>query len=191
MTDYICKFTLKKLYEKSIINEEDMEIYGYGLKLLISTIFKVLGFLAVGIFTGLLKETIIFILFFSSLRIQAGGYHAKTVIGCFLGTLVLIFTSIVLVKILPVDYTTYFILITLVVSNLLIFIYAPLENKNKPFTDEEKVVYKHRSILVAIIGSFIILASIGLGQKFVYLGTIASTSFLLESLTLINFRKNI
>jgi len=191
MTDYICKFTLKKLYEKSIINEEDMEIYGYGLKLLISTIFKVLGFLAVGIFTGLLKETIIFILFFSSLRIQAGGYHAKTVIGCFLGTLVLIFTSIVLVKILPVDYTTYFILITLVVSNLLIFIYAPLENKNKPFTDEEKVVYKHRSILVAIIGSFIILASIGLGQKFVYLGTIASASFLLESLTLINFRKNI
>lgn len=191
MTDYICKFTLKKLYEKSIINEEDMEIYGYGLKLLISTIFKVLGFLAVGIFTGLLEETIIFILFFSSLRIQAGGYHAKTVIGCFLGTLVLIFTSIVLVKILPVDYTTYFILITLVVSNLLIFIYAPLENKNKPFTDEEKVVYKHRSILVAIIGSFIILASIGLGQKFVYLGTIASASFLLELLTLINFRKNI
>ncbi|OZV13146.1 hypothetical protein CIW83_04520 [Tissierella sp. P1] len=70
MTDYICKLTLKELCARDIIKEEDIEVYRYGLQLLVATILKGLGIAIIGILTGLLKESIIFILFFSSLRIQ-------------------------------------------------------------------------------------------------------------------------
>ena len=64
MTDYICKLTLKELCARDIIKEEDIEVYRYGLQLLVATILKGLGIAIIGILTGLLKESIIFILFF-------------------------------------------------------------------------------------------------------------------------------
>src|SRR5690606_22865170 len=87
MTDLVCRLTLKKLFDSNIINEEDMEVYEYGLTLLIGTISKIIGFIIIGLLTGLLMEILVFIIFFSGLRLQAGGYHAKTVLNCFLGSL--------------------------------------------------------------------------------------------------------
>ena len=60
-----------------------MEVYEYGLTLLIGTIGKIIGFIIIGVLTGLLKEILVFIIFFSGLRLQAGGYHAKTALNCF------------------------------------------------------------------------------------------------------------
>lgn len=90
MTGFLCRLTLKKLLENNIINEEDAEVYEYGLILLIGTLLKIIGFAAVGLITGYMKEIVVFLIFFSGLRIQAGGYHAKSVLNCFLGSLALI-----------------------------------------------------------------------------------------------------
>lgn len=190
MTDYICKIILEKLCIKNIIKEEDREVYGFGFKLFLATIFKVLGIMAIAAFTGLIKEAVVFLLFFSGIRIQAGGYHAKTVLNCFIGTLVLTFGSIALIKILPEIYYQHYILISMVASIFLVFLYAPLESKNKPLNREEKIVYRNRSLQTVIIGSIIILFSMVFSDKFIYFGAIASTGFLLESLTLIHPIKN-
>lgn len=190
MTDYICKIILEKLCIKNIIKEEDREVYCFGLKLFLATVFKALGIMVIAIFTGLIKETVVFILYFSGLRIQAGGYHAKTVLNCFIGTLILVFASIALVKILPMSYQQYYILISMVASIFLVFLYAPLESENKPLNREEKIIYRHRSLQTVIIGSIIILFSMVFSDKFIYFGAIASTGFLLESLTLIHPIKN-
>ncbi|MDU5080293.1 accessory gene regulator B family protein [uncultured Tissierella sp.] len=186
MTDYICKLTLKELCARDIIKEEDIEVYRYGLQLLVATILKGLGIAIIGILTGLLKESIIFILFFSSLRIQAGGYHAKTVINCFIGTSMLLFPSILLLKLLPVIYQPYYVLISMVFSIFFVYLYAPLESENKPLDEEEKILYRRRSLQTVIIGNIIILISMAFSDKFVYYAAIASTGFLLESLTLIH-----
>lgn len=190
MTQYICKLTLERLCAKNIIKEEDREIYLYGLELLIATIFKGLVIVIIGALTRLIKEMLIFTLFFSGLRIQAGGYHAKTILGCLIGTLTIIFTSITLVRILPEDYQSYYILISMVASVVLIFLYAPLESENKPLSKEEKVLYRHRSLQTVIIGNIIILILIAFSDKFNYLGSIASTGFFIESLTIIHNLKD-
>ncbi len=190
MTQYICKLTLERLCAKNIIKEEDREIYLYGLELLIATIFKGLVIVIIGALTSLIKEMLIFTLFFSGLRIQAGGYHAKTILGCLIGTLTIIFTSITLVRILPEDYQSYYILISMVASVVLIFLYAPLESENKPLSKEEKVLYRHRSLQTVIIGNIIILILIAFSDKFNYLGSIASTGFFIESLTIIHNLKD-
>lgn len=189
MIDYICRTTVNKLCVKNIIKEEDMEVYQYGLELLIATVFKGLGIIIIASLTGLLIEATVFILFFSSLRVQAGGYHAETIMSCFIGTLILIFSSIILVKILPVIYQPYYILIAVVSSIFLVFLYAPLESKNKPLTENEKIIYRCKSLHTVIIGSIIILFLVYLSDKFIYFGTISATAFLLESLTLVHARE--
>lgn len=189
MTDFLCKLTLKKLYDNHIINEEDMEVYEYGLTLLIGTIGKIIGFIIFGILTGLLKEIFIFIIFFSGLRLQAGGYHAKTVLSCFLGSLAAINFSIFFVKILPVNYQPVFNIFSIIISVLLVFLFSPSESENKPLTEKEKVLYRQRSIVTVILGSIIILFLAIKGDIFLYFASIASMGFLLESITLVSFKK--
>lgn len=186
MTQYICKLTLEKLCANNIIKEEEREIYLYGLELLIATIFKGLVIVIIGALTGLIKEMLIFTLFFSGLRIQAGGYHAKTILGCLIGTLIIAFTSITVVRILPEAHQSYYILVSMVASIVLVFLYAPLESENKPLSKEEKILYRHRSLQTVIIGNIIILTLMAFNDKFNYLGSIASTGFLTESLTMIH-----
>lgn len=185
MTSYICRLTLEKLCSRNIIKEEDKEVYLFGLELLMATFLKALGLLVVGIVTGLLKEICIFILFFSSLRIQAGGFHAKTVLGCFAGTLVIILGSIALLNQLVIAYQPYYILASMVISIVLVFLFAPLESENKPLNKEEKVIYRRRSLQTVIMGNIIILTLMLVSEENTYLWTIASTGFLFESLSLI------
>lgn len=184
MINYICEVTLEKLCANNLIEEEEVEVYHYGLELFLATIFKLIGFIIIAVILDLVKETIVFTLFFSSLRIQAGGYHAKTALKCFLGTLILMFPGILLVGMIPVDKQLYYILISIVISIFLIYLYAPVESENKPLTKEEECIYRFRSLLTVIGGSIIVLLLIHLDKSFVYIGSIALTAFLIESLSL-------
>lgn len=186
LVDYICKVTLKKLSDQQIIKDEDIEVYHYGLELLIATIFKVLGIMIIATIFCVVKETIIFTMFFSGLRIQAGGYHAKTIMGCFINMIFLTFPSIILVKIIPGNYLLYYILFTIIISKLLVFIYAPVDTENKPLTKEEKIVYRSRSLITVMTGSIIALLAIYFKIATIYIVSIGLTGFLVESLTLVN-----
>lgn len=189
MTEYLCNMTLKILCRNSIIEEENIEVYHYGLELILATIFKFIGLMVIAAITGLVMETIIFIMFFCSLRLQAGGYHAKSIMGCFIGMVSFTFISISLVKLLPIHNQLNYILLSIIVSKYLVFTFAPLENENKPSTKEQKIEYRYRSLVTVMIESVIIFLLIYLNKEFIYFGTIASTGFLIESLTLIHSRE--
>lgn len=189
MTDLLCRLALKRLIDSQVIKEEDREIYEYGLTLLIATLGKLVAFIIIGLLTGLLKEIILFLVFFSGLRLQAGGYHANTVLTCFLGSLALIAIAIFFVRIIPSSYQTLFNFISLVFSLLLVIGFSPSESENRPLTKEERYIYKRRSILILVIGSIIIIFLTMKGDKALYYASIGSMGFLLESFTLINISK--
>ena len=189
MIGFLCKLTLKKLFENDIIKEEDMEVYEYGLTLLFGTLGKIIGFIIIGLLTGLLKEILVFIIFFSGLRLQAGGYHAKTALNCFLGSLAVMGVAIILVKILPVDYQPVFNLLSIIISIFLVFQFSPQESENKPLTEEEKLLYRKRSIFAVIIASTLVLFLVKKGENYLYFASIASMGILLESLSLLDFKK--
>lgn len=186
MTQYISGFLIEKLFNKQLIQEDEIDVYRFGLELLIVTISKVMGLLIIGLAFGIISEIIFFTLFFSGLRIQTGGYHAKTPMKCFLGTIGLLFMSIFLVKIIPIEYELYFILISIITSIVMVMYYAPVENENRPLSKKEKIIYKNRSIATVILGSIIVLIFVCLNSEFVYFCKITISGFLFQSLTLIN-----
>ena len=61
---------------------EDRELEIYGCKLLISSTLTQFFILVTGIISGMFLESILFLLFFSALRIFVGGYHAKSYLKC-------------------------------------------------------------------------------------------------------------
>lgn len=76
-------------------DDENM-IIRYGAELLIDNVLKIIVLLVLGFMLGKGLESVVFLLVFCSLRLKAGGFHAKTGWGCTL-CMVLVWTSGILV----------------------------------------------------------------------------------------------
>lgn len=70
------------LVKEKIISRDDIEIYKYGVELLISTgVNLLLGLLLGGLLHSIMSGVIYFMVL-ATLRTQAGGYHASTYLWC-------------------------------------------------------------------------------------------------------------
>ena len=132
-------------------------MYEYSLELLLSTLFNLSVVILIAIFTRRILGATLFVLGFVPLRSFAGGYHASTHFRCFL---ILLFTYSLFIL------TTYFIPNNFIVpltfiltssSVLLVFFLSPVEDSNKPFSDEEARRFKRKSRLGILVYSLAIL----------------------------------
>lgn len=93
---------------------EENKIIQYGLELLLDNVLRFSLVLLIGIIIGMGKETFIILFSFCSLRLQAGGKHAKTGIGCGLSMFVIWALSIlgylfieIKISLMPYLYIAY------------------------------------------------------------------------------------
>lgn len=75
-------------------DEDDNITIQYGVELILDNLLKLLFIQLLGILLGKGVETFIVLFVFCTLRLQAGGIHAKTNMGCFLGMLLIWFLSL-------------------------------------------------------------------------------------------------
>lgn len=137
-----------------ISKKEDRDIYAYGMELILSSIINILSVLIISIFFGKFAEAVAFFLAFIPIRTYAGGYHARTHLGCF--SLLMAVYSVVLILIFFIpDNLLYASAVGLsLVSVILTAKFAPIEDANKILTKEEKI--KYRKISIAIVFTQII-----------------------------------
>nr|WP_288829421.1 accessory gene regulator B family protein [uncultured Clostridium sp.] len=89
---FISKFSASLCYLLNKINprdEDDNITIQYGVELILDNLIKLLFIQLLGILLGKGAETFIVLFVFCTLRLQAGGIHAKTNMGCFLGMLLI------------------------------------------------------------------------------------------------------
>ncbi|WP_304943243.1 accessory gene regulator ArgB-like protein [Vallitalea guaymasensis] len=175
-----------KLIGKKIIKEDDKEVYTYGFEIIISSLLILIGMVILGIIFRCLLKVIVFILFFCSLRIQAGGYHAKSHWKCFIYFLLSCFLAILISHLLlDFDKNLIIIILVLIESCIIIITYAPVDTVNKPLGSSEKVAYKKKSMITVIVQSIIIIAmSIFLNSLESYY-MVAAIAVFMESLTVL------
>ncbi|WP_053955712.1 accessory gene regulator ArgB-like protein [Inediibacterium massiliense] len=121
----------------------------FGLECLLGELTKTI--LYVGIFSifSLTKNFLISLLFFCSIRSVAGGYHEATYWRCFC-TSFLIF-SIAVIAGVQLDISSNVRVIMLLVSMVLVWIYAPVDHPNKPIISElRRKKLKYISLLLSI-----------------------------------------
>lgn len=139
-----------------VIKSEDEEVYEYGLQLLLSTVFNGILALVLAIISGTVWQCVCYLAVFILIRKSAGGFHAKTHLGCCCILTVVLSLFVLFIKFVPTNIYAAITVFAVAFSVAVILIFAPLEHENKPISDKDRKRLRKISIIYAILISIII-----------------------------------
>lgn len=143
---------ISSLCENNILERDRQELYTYALEILLQSILHFLTAVIIGCIFGMALESFLMFLSFSLVRRFAGGLHAKTPLRCYFTSIAAILSMLFLIRVFTKWENDIAYYITLIISNLTIWIVSPIESSNKKLSYKEKKVFKLVSIA---LGSFI------------------------------------
>lgn len=188
MIEKLSKKIAKVLIQEDIVKFDDYEVCIYGLQVLLITLVEFIGLIVLGILFKHITETIIFIIFFSSLRVSAGGFHSDKWYKCFAIISFFTLVSIYVVHSFTSLINMEIILLILVLSLLLLIKYSPVDTKSNPLTYREKKEQRKNSLKTFTIQAAIIISLYLLNMNSIREHIqIATLAVMMEALTLINF----
>lgn len=153
----------RKLQENNKINSEQYEICRFGFQQGLTIILNAITIIAIGAFLGELWQAIFFTALYAPLRSNAGGFHARTATRCYLYSILLMIAVLLAMKCLIIP--RFICIITLLISCVIIFILAPVEDSNKPLDYIERVVYKRRAQMITALETIIFFVALFIGAK--------------------------
>jgi len=143
-----------------ISDNEDKSIYTYGLELILSAFLNVFIVLIFSLIIGRFIETLVFFLAFIPIRTYAGGYHAKTHLGCFCILMLVYSINLALLFFAPQSIVNICIIGFSSCSFILVAAFAPIEDSNKPLNSIEKTKFKKISIVIVAIQNIALFLSL-------------------------------
>lgn len=141
------------LVRSSVVKAEDAEIYIYGINQILVSILNISSALIIGMIFGVFLEVAVFMVAYIPLRTFAGGYHAKTPLRCYMLSVIMLTVVSLGLKYLSLTEWVYYAVDVLAI--IIICIFSPVEDKNKPLDEIECKVYKKRAVLI-VIAEFLI-----------------------------------
>jgi len=147
----------QKLFENHSINKEQYEVCKFGIQQGLIILLNMVTIIIVGIIVGELWQAILFMIFYFPLRSYAGGYHAKTSVRCYVYSILLIIIVLLAIKLSVFTRLVY--IFAFMVSIIIIFILAPVEDLNKKLDNIEIGVYKKRTRIVTTIEGMLFIIS--------------------------------
>lgn len=134
------------LVEREIVGKDDKDLYAYGFWQGSVLLFNFLTVAFIGIMASMLWQSVVFAIAYGLLRPVAGGFHARTQKKCYFYSILLLVLALGILR--WEQWNVKNCMLVVVVSGVIIFKLAPVEDENKPLDDIEVVVYKHRSGLI-------------------------------------------
>ncbi len=165
MLSKIAERLTRHLLRCNIINEEDKDIYIYGLELLVSFIFSVSIIILLGVLLNSIFETIIFLMVFILLRGFSGGFHARTYWMCSFVTFLTYGISLLFSKLIFIHLIGYMILF--VIGVIIMIIFSPIDHPNKALSQKQKKKFKSLSVIV-----FVVFISAGIFMRDTSVGSV-------------------
>lgn len=173
-----------KFLDNNLISENQYKKTVFGFEVVISALLQISGLIIFGIVTNGLLKILCFMIFFSGSRSCSGGFHAKSCLDCFLLTIVVYYVSLIFSTAF-VSFKFIFYLL-LGIAFLLFYLYAPQDNPNKPFKDNEKQKYRKLTFKVVMIFYTILILFFIFTDYHIYC-YLGSFGLLFEGLTLVPF----
>lgn len=135
---------------KKIISEDKATIYKYGFEILISSIVYIGILLVVSILSSTFIQSILFFVSFFIARSVCGGFHANTYFKCHL---LFSINHILVILLLYILKNSYYALVPICIfflCSVIIFIFAPVDHKNKRFIKTEFQRFRRRSVIYSL-----------------------------------------
>ena len=147
---------MRKLFERIVdfmeengsIQSEYRDIYLFALQTIAVYAFNIGTGVVIGAAFGELLYCMIFLIAFMLLRQEAGGYHAPGWMSCYFLSCGILVLTLLWIK-AEFAYQTCLTIAAALAAGMGIFLFAPLEDKNKPLEEaEKKVIGKKARIIV-------------------------------------------
>lgn len=151
MISFLSRSIVRSLIKNDMIEMEKAEVYQYGFEILFSSIATFLIAALSGVLLHCFTAAMLFFVIFATFRQICGGYHANHYWSCNLLFLLVINVVLVVYRFFPTNSFTTMHYIFLAVSLLIICAYAPVENKNKPLSAEQVLLFRKISRIIAIL----------------------------------------
>lgn len=149
------------MYREKIIEEAKIESCVYGIQITIANMINFVIAFSIGLLTKSLTEIALFYSVFVSLRFFCGGYHAKSYGRCFFLFALTCFVYVAALNgvLWCVGCPFWVLAIAIIFLGICVGIKAPIEHVNRPFTSEERKLFRQRSMQLylgwSVVGSLL------------------------------------
>lgn len=161
--EIVSNILTKWLIDKRVIDSENQEIYQYGILILIMNIVDTMSILLIAFIFNNLIIGVFYLIGFCFLRKYAGGYHAKSIIGCYVMTVVFSIAIFIMSYLCKMPLLIIFIIWGL--GSLIICVFAPVQNVNRVLDTIEYEKFRKRAIYILCVESLIMWLFFYLGYK--------------------------
>lgn len=173
MYDRLIRHGVDFMYVHGNVNEENREIYSYGLELIIMYLVNAGTLLLLGLIFRCFLQTLLLLFGFSLLQSFAGGYHAMTHLRCFL--LMLVGWAVTMLLIPLIATFSYLHCLLAIFGLSVICLLAPVKHENYPMsTEKERKMRKISCCIALLLCSIVFICSVpflGVRTFAVVLGT--------------------
>lgn len=140
----------RRMVERGIINEEDREIYRFGIRNGLIILLNIVTAFLIGLFTEQLLAVCVFTLSFMTLRSFTGGFHCGSRLSCYIGSSLVLFIPVYTGN-LFVRMPGMAVALTLAVAAVIIFTFSPMDSRNRKLDQAEKKHFGRRARITAIV----------------------------------------
>lgn len=181
------------LAETEMESETQRMIMRYGIASMIGNITSIIITIIMGIlFEDIICSVLVWFFMFL-LRKNAGGFHAKTVSGCLITSVGMLFIFfLIFSKIMPIN--SYINISIIILMMIIVFAFAPVDNYQKRLDETEFEMYRKRSVIIGSIEAVIGMTAMLLKCDILVRAILISLSYVGASLIvgyILNTKKHI
>ena len=154
----------KSLLKSNAINQDELNVYAYGIQLLILGIVDWCITFLFMLLIGEIYLSIAYLSVFFALRKHCGGYHAETHIRCIIISNAVYVLSVLVSANMRYENFTTLLLVGEIINFIIIYKFSPVEHPNKHIEPVEMA--RHRKIgriynlMFGIVAAGLVLGSI-------------------------------
>lgn len=169
MLHQIAETLTDKLYEACKLDKSKRPIYVYGLELTFSSASSILSILIISACLSIFSSAVVFLVFFCSLRLFSGGYHAKTYGRCFVLTNGVYCATVGCVlfseKMLQHPALSLIGAALLLLSVITILVLAPVKNQHHPLSPKRYLRNRRIACILSVVFLFVAAIVFGFGKE--------------------------
>jgi len=159
MTNNFFRKAAAGLAENGNIQEKYIELYAKAMEAVVAIAVNFGSALLISYLIGMWWHGVLLLGMFIPLRSYAGGYHSGGYVSCYFESCALLATALLTIKYFALKGSMISTLWQLFfISVAVIFILAPMADKNKPISEKEAHIFKKRTRL--ILGAEVIVTMI-------------------------------
>lgn len=161
------------LLDEKIIEIDELEIYRYGTEQILINFMVFVSISIVAAIYNLWIATISMFVGFMPIRMIAGGYHANTIRKCNILTFSVYISNMFAIQKLRDEITYPQFGMLCLITVILIFLFAPVDHRNREIRKEKKEhVKRYSKVIATVLATFsIIMVAVSNEIDIIPLGT--------------------